>query len=447
MLAGAAAAAAPATVYISPTGHDSRDGLTREHALHTFAKAFSLLAPGGTLVLLDGDYAEAAGTGSIDLKGPHDGQPPSGASDAQPTRIVAETPGGAVLREPLVLGARKHKIERVELRGLKVLAHASLYNTRRVTLKDMAFGAGLSIGTNDHDEGNTDDLVEDSWVWAAGERGIAVNYRAHRSVWRRVVVRGDGCGKPACHGDGNPNIGFTVYDSHDVSVQNVVVVDRVLLPGDAGYADFAAASHTGGLYTFGRNEWLGTLSLHGPDIGYYFEPDLGTVEAPTVRIVDAIAWDETSGGFNLARAGTGNVVERITASTRAGDGVRIAPELGAQGTLRQAKVSGSGRFAVNSAYAPQQVRVSGNWREGAFNQTRGSNSASEGGAHLQRYGIDGRHHGEPGFDAPSAAPLWPWPNEARLRADLCATTTRGLCAPSVASFSAYLQAALAEAAR
>jgi hypothetical protein len=171
------------------------------------------------------------------------------------------------------------------------------------------------------------------------------------------------------------------------------------------------------------------------------------VEVPTVRIADAVAWDAAAGGFNLARAGSGNVIERITASTRAGDGVRIAPELGPNGVLRQVRVAGTGRFAVNAAYPPQQVRIEGQWREGPFNQTRAPLAPGEPGAVLRRYGTDGTHHGEPGFDAPSTAPMWPWPNEARIQADLCAGTRRGLCAPGVASFSAYLAGSLPPAAR
>ena len=107
------------------------------------------------------------------------------------------------------------------------------------------------------------------WAWASGERIIAINYRAHRNVWRRVIVRGDGCGTPKCSGSGNPNVGFTVYDSHDVSVQNMLIVDRILAPTDSPYSDFAVAQHTADpRYYFGRNEWLGTLSLNSPDIGY-----------------------------------------------------------------------------------------------------------------------------------------------------------------------------------
>jgi len=36
----------------------------------------------------------------------------------------------------------------------------------------------------------------------------------------------------------------------------------------------------------------------------------------------------------------------------------------------------------------------------------------------------------------TAAPLWPWPNEARIKAEMCAETTSGFCA--AASLTAYV---------
>ena len=444
MLAGGCGHALGATLYLSPQGNDRHDGLRREHPLRTFAQAFATMKGGDTLVLLDGEYTEAE-TGGMASAGPRSGQPPSGSPE-HPTTILAETPGEAVMRADVVLGQRQAKARYVTLQGLTALAHVSLYNTDHVTLKDMGAGAGLSIGTNDHDAGNTYNLIEDVWVWARGERGIAVNYRAHHNVWRRVVVRGDGCGRPECQGDGNPNIGFTVYDSHDVSVQNMIVVDRVLSPGDAPYGDFAAASHTGGLYTFGRNEWLGTLSINAPDIGYYLEPDVDTVEVPTIRIANAVAAHAAMGGFNLARAGRGNVIENISASTRSGDAVRIAPALGADGILRNVRVQGSGRFGINSAYQPQQVQVTGAWSEGSFNQTRPASarapstpSQPAGAIIRHRYGQDGSRFGDPGYNALSQVPLWPWPNEARIQREMCTTTTRGFCKPGGPTFSGYVR--------
>ena len=59
-------------------------------------------------------------------------------------------------------------------------------------------------------------------------------------------MRGDGCGTSGCSGSGNPNVGITIYDSADVSFQNVLVLDRVLSGSDSPYADFACAQHTNG---------------------------------------------------------------------------------------------------------------------------------------------------------------------------------------------------------
>lgn len=452
-----AAPAWAATFYISPGGSDWSRGTEASRPVKTFARAFGLMSGGDTLVLLDGVYAQAAGTGGITYVGSASAQPPSGPSPQQPTRIVAQTPGKAVLRDPLFLGRRTRKDSNIEIRGLTVLAQGVLYNTSHVTIKDCGFGDSFAIGTNDHDQGNTDNLVEDVWVWAAGRRIIAINYRSHRNVWRRVLVRGDGCGTQECTGSGNPNVGFTVYDSHDVSVQNVMVVDRELAPSDSPYSDIAIASHTGAPYTFGRNEWLGTLSLNAPDIGYYMEPDVGTIEVPTIHIRDAVAWNARAGGFNLARAGVGNVVENITAYTRGGDAVRVAPELGPEGVLRNVLVLGAGRYGINSAYPATHVMVHGQWREGAFNQTRpreavegnpaadgslkypvriepgsrlkarGTGGSDIGANLLWRYGKDGTHYGEAGYNGLSNVPLWPWPNEDRIKAEMCTEVQRGFC--------------------
>ena len=55
----------------------------------------------------------------------------------------------------------------------------------------------------------------------------------------------------------------------------------------------------------------------------------------------------------------------------------------------------------------------------------------------QRYGVDGTRHGEVGMSAPQGA-LLPWPNEARIKAEMCTGTSRGFC--SASSVSEYLQA-------
>jgi hypothetical protein len=447
------------TRYLSPTGSDAADCLAPSRACKTFAQVFARTAPGDELVLLDGVYSAAAGTGTMHWNdGAQSAQIPSGVP-GRPTRVRALNPGRATVQGGLFIGRSTRKDSWITVQGLRFEGGGSLYNTSFVTIKDTGFHGALGVGTNDHDQGNTDNLIEDVWVWAAQERAIAINYRAHRNVWRRVVVRGDGCDTDDCTRSGHPNVGITVYDSHDVSVQNVIVLDRLLHPlaSANAYSDFAIASHTGGLYTFGRNEWLGTISLNAPDTGYYMEPDEGTTEDRTIRISNAVAWNAANGGFNVARSGSRIELENLVVYSRSGDAFRVAPELAGTGTLRNVVVRGSGRYGLNSAYVASNVNVTGQYSEGSYNQTvpvnvvagdpvangalryvtrvesgsmlsgKGWNGSDLGASVLNRYGKDGTRHGEPDFNTLTGMRLWPWPNEGRIKADLCAATTRGFC--------------------
>jgi len=415
---------------------------------------FAKLPAGGELVLLDGTYTPST-TGVIhwdtSTYTSKSAQIPSGTASSS-TYVHALNPGKAVINGRLFVGRSTRKDSYITVRGVRFEGGAQLYNTSYVTLKENGFHGSLAIGTNDHDNGNTYDLVEDSWVWASGERIIAINYRSHNNVWRRVVVRGDGCGTSDCTGDGNPNVGFTVYDSHDVSVQNVIVLDRVLLPTDSGYSDFAIASHTGQIsstvdYRFGRNEWLGTISLNAPDSGYYMEPDIGTtvgdsVTNPTVRISNAVAWNSTNSGFNFARSGFFKL-ENLVSYVQNDDAVRVAPELGDTGnggSLTNVVVLGKGRFGLNSAFPASYVNANGSFSQGVYNQTTptnvvsgdplvggalqyvtrieststaprlsgtGSGGANIGATVLNRYGTDGTRYGQSGYNALTSKPATP----------------------------------------
>ena len=414
------------------------------------------MSAGSELVLLDGVYSGAT-TGTMDWNnGSNSAQIPSG-SPSKSTYVHALNPGKVVIQGQLFIGRSNRKDSYITLQGLSFEGNVELYNTSFITLKDTGVHGALEMGTNDHDQGNTDNLIEDVWVWASGQRAIASNYRSHRSVWRRVVVRGDGCGTADCAGDGNPNVGFTVYDSHDVSVQNVMVIDRILKPTDGPYADFAVASHTGGLYTFGNAEWLGTVSLNAPDSGYYMEPDQGTTVVPTIKLANAVAWNSAAGSFNLARSGSSIVMTNLLAKSKSDDALRVAPELAGAGTLSNAVVLGSGRYGMNSAFAASYVNVTGSYTDGLYNQTTptnilsgdplasgaikfitrveagsflkgtGKSGADVGPSVLYRYGTDGTHFGQTGYNTLSASPLWPWRNEARIKSDMCASTSRGFC--------------------
>lgn len=447
------------TYYLSPTGSDTaNNGRSLSSPWKSFAQAFGSMAAGDELILLDGTYSSAAGTGYINYQGTGSAQPPSGTSLSNVTYVHALNPGNVTVQGGLFIGRSTRKDSFIKIQGITFEGGGDLYNTSYVTIKDCGFHGSFGIGTNDHDNGNDYDLIEDVWVWASGERIIAINYRSHHNVWRRVVVRGDGCGTPACSGSGNPNVGITVYNSMDVSVQNVIVVDRILAVTDEPYGDFAVAQHAPGP-DFGRAEWLGTISLKAPDTGYYMEPDLGGTVDQTIKISNAVAWDAEGEGFNIARAGTNNLLENLTAYGRTGDSFRIAPEL-TSGILRNAISANSGRYGINSEYVPIYVDVY-NARSSPYNQTtcvlgcytsnpmadgatpslkyltriesgsllkgKGLGGADIGANVLKRYGNDDTRYGETGYNTLTSTSLWPWPNEDRIKREMCANTTRGFC--------------------
>ncbi|KAG2387555.1 hypothetical protein C9374_001149 [Naegleria lovaniensis] len=76
------------TFYLSPSGSDSNNGQSVSTPWMTFNKAFTTMKGGDELVLLDGTYSVAAGTGIINWQGSNSAQPPSGTSLNAPTSFV-----------------------------------------------------------------------------------------------------------------------------------------------------------------------------------------------------------------------------------------------------------------------------------------------------------------------------------------------------------------------
>ena len=406
--------------YASPTGTGAACTDAAPCSLDTALGAV------GTIVLKNGTYPAIGWTGSAETYRILSG-----------STVQAQNPGGAVING-LWIGRSARKDSNITVRDVRIEGSAQLYNTQRVTLKNVGVHGPLGIGTNDHAQGNSDNLIEDVWVWASGQRIIAINYRSDRNVWRRVIVRGDGCGTAGCAGSGNPNVGITIYDSSDVSFQNVLVLDRVLASGDSPYADFACAQHTTGANLWGRNEWLGVVSLNSPDQALYCEPDNVVPGVVSATLRDSVFWN--GAGVNFSRQGK-YVLADLTITNRAGDGVRIAPELSGTGTsVTNVTVGGTGRAGINSSVGASASNITGTWSVGPLyypGSCTGCGTVAPVWKAPARYGVDGSRFGETGVNAQQGA-LLPYPNDSRIRAEMCANTSRGFC--SKASVSEYLQA-------
>jgi hypothetical protein len=308
---------------------------------------------------------------------------------------------------------------------------------------------------------------------------MAITYRGNHNVWRRVMVRGDGCNGVNClgpDGGGNPNVGITVYETNNNELQNVMVVDRILAQGGSPYADFAEAMHNPASVSgekFGLNYWRGTISLNSPDTGYYFEPDgyseiIGDILFPTNTIRDCVAWNSTKGGINL-QGYAQNDFQNCTTKGNSENGLRDQSSPGT-GIVKNLVILGTGLYGINTVSSISYTNLSGNFGAAYYQNTQqctvgcktsnpltdgsilypiriennsplkgaGSGGADYGANVLYRYGADGAFWGDTGYNTLTATELWPYPNETRIKKEMCTDMgeTRGFC--SSASLTKYI---------
>ena len=400
--------------YISPSGTD--DGVCALSApCRTFAAAIATMSAGDGLVLLDGTYTLAI-NGSLQTFTPNgnpiprSGMPPSGMSLQQPTVVRAQNPGAVQLEGGLLIGSRSTKREFVFVHGITFHGGGSITNGDYNVIKDCGFELGLGVGSIDHSQGTTHNIIEDVWIWGREVRGLGVNYRAHHNTWRRVLVRHDGCSDINCgEGGGNPSVGVTIYNSHHVLFENVMTVDRVLDVAE-GYADFASAQHEstqppqpeGEL--LGNNAWYGCMAINSADTALNLEADAVTTGTTgTLR------------GFVALQTGGGAYID---AAHRPYDGISfydvngmdVFPLGGSSNSF------GIGCSIVQAGDPGCNHQVS-NVSAGPYSGNMASLLPTT------RYG--------------TATPLWPWPNQDRIKTELCASTTRGLCGQA-GTLSQYL---------
>lgn len=456
------------TFFISPGGSDSNPG-TESQPFLTFTKAFSSMQGGDELVLLDGVYTPST-TGVIDWDaGPKSSNSiPSGLSLSAMTYIHAMNSGEVIVEGDLFIGRSSRKDSYIKIRGIIFKGHGQLYNTSYNTIKECFFSNGLTIGTNDHNNGNTHNLIEDVAVIASQRRIIANNYRADYNVWRRIVIRGDGCNTSSCTGSGNPNVRFTIYNSKFCSTQNVIIIDS-LLGGGSRYADFATAQHSSATAEtpLEANEWLGCISMNSEDSPFQMEADHSV--APSHHLENCVAvGNETPSsltGINLG-GDRESIVENCTVvfKTPTTSSLIRRYDNTVSPTTRNCIARGDAKYAIVRGGMTSYINTYGNFTESRFFSTTvspgdirndpmndgpiqslkypvrvepgsalkgaGSGGKDIGANIIYKYGVDGTRYGEPGYNTLTSEPIWPWPNEDKIKSFMCAEAgvTRGFCA-------------------
>jgi hypothetical protein len=479
-----------ATYYISPAGSDGNNGLTEGAPRKTFLNAFGNMSGGDELVLLDGNYSVAAGTGVINYLGTGSGQPPSGDSASNTTYVHAKNIGEVKVIGGLFLGRSTRKDRYITIEGItfenetSVTGNAgSLYNTEYIIVRKCGFhstthsaGSAFSQGTNDASSTivNSNNLIEDVWIWGNERIGLNI-YRSNSTIVRRAVVRNDGCYSSVLgcgNNAGNQMVGTTIYNSHNISFQNIISIDNVMGPnGYAGAGDFYIAYHDNFIYPWYGNEWFGTISLNSNlSTGYGYDIDnLAADLQPMATYKDIVAVNVTSPFNAQMNCGSGCSVHNIsidgaTLYATKGTGLRIDPSSMANSivSIKNIIVIGNGSYGLNPSVVPSYVDVNGTWMTATYRQnpcvtgclttdplnvslkylTRiengsalkgtGSGGADYGANVIYQYGTNGTFYGETGFNTLTSNNLWPWPYETRIKKEMCTDVgeTRGFCSSS-----------------
>ncbi len=461
------------TYYLSPSGSDSH-AITQAQASSTpwktFSRAFGVMAAADKLILLDGIYSVANGTGCIGYNGDGSAVPSNGTSTSAMTTIIAQNIGKAIISGlggtngyPIFLGTTSEKKSHIKIEGVRLIGGVHLYNADYCYLKNIGSNGSILMGSNDHTYNCDYNLVEDCWIWAYGIRVLGSTYEGRYNVWRRVVLRGDGYSRAQY------SPGITSYNSQYTLFQNVIVVDRTLSP-DYKYGDFCTAQHTGTAnnYKLIGNEWHGCMSVNGIDQGFHFEAD--SQSAPSHLIKNCLVLhdtDESIAGMNIA--GVEPVVENCTIIQRNKYTVTPFTFSGSTApTLRNMIISGdSGYDGISGSGASFYIDLFGTFDRDVYRNSScstgcltsnpendgsptsllypvrvesgsalsgtGYNSKDYGATILKKHGTTGAFYGEPGYNTLTSDDLWPWPNEDLIKSQMSeeynasATEKRGFC--------------------
>lgn len=446
-----ATCAAPATFYIAPGGSDQNAGTTQAAPLKTFSKAWSKLVACDTLIVLDGTYLQNL-------------SPPSGKSGSagNPIVIRAEHDGGAVID-----GEGSHNTLHLSsgnsylvFEGFKVHnADDSVLNLdgahhntfRRMGLKSTRSSdnswngeCGVCLGSGAHHN-----LIEDSWIWGRGRYKMLLYGDGssgdvpYQNTFRRVVMRYD----DETDREGEPQGAVSFYSAKENIAENMIILDGQMGP-ISKVVSSAAIYVTAHAQSSSGNKILGSLVLNNNSEGIHIDCDQSSTCQNNV-LENTVFWDNARTGVALYHQNqaniTGTVVKHVTAGAQGDEGIG---NYNSKGYFTNNMLVNNGKWGysggVTTNFTFDYNNLFGNGSGNYKSQSPGAHDiqANPGLKHITRLeaGAPGDNAGDDGKDlganlekryqdgALTGVDLWPWPGEARIRADMCSGITVGWCA-------------------
>jgi hypothetical protein len=449
---GAGRGAVANTYYVAPTGSNFNSCAAARNALtpkKTIQAGLGCLAPGSTLIIRDGTYSGSANA----LRGLPNGSP------GRYITIKAQNEGKVIITDGLDMAHTNAYLIFQGLRFQDSGGRGIFGNHLKFFRNEFKGGcasgncANTGVGTNDFND-TADILFEDNWWHGAGGRYNLLVYNANRVVVRRAVIRHDG-GWTDTKGD--PEAGLNFYNSTECSAQNVIILDSNL-----AYHTWQSAFYSVHMSDSPNantdNSWLGIIALNNASpksdaAGLRFD---GNASQSNHVVKDAVLWDAFSGmnvsyhssvgvtasGLTIGQTRRGNIgvgIQGRSRGVKAFTNVIIANMADADlsgvsatffDTFNNGSTSsGTGRLTSSPFGTRAGLMYLPRIEAGSALKTAGSGGGQIGAQIVNRIGAAGTLRGETGWDADTGAPLWPFPNEARIMKEMCtdARITRGFC--------------------
>lgn len=430
-----------ATYYVATNGSNTNAGSSAA-PFQTIQKGLSVLSAGDTLVIRNGTYSGSSNS-LANL--------PSGSAGNYIT-IMAENEGGVIITAGMGMSDTDRYLVfqglRIQDSTQKNILGNHIKWLRTEFKGGPSGGNTMSVVIGNNDVGTTADiLLEDVWVHGFGGRYKILVYNSSRVVVRRAVTRYDG----TVTASGEPQANITVYDSDSVEIQNSIAIDGIT---GTGTEEFVAAYYnicngTGSVPV--RNyTHRGNIALK--PTGYTMASE-GNCTISNEVVMDVAGAGGTYGISQLK--GSGTQYTRVTLIGSRGDGFGI---FGGSAKVQDSVVANQSGQAYNGVTPSTSVAYNnsgGNSGGTVLNPftsgllylprieagsvlSAGGTAGQRGAQIIKRIGTPGTLYGESGYSTTTATDLWPWPNEARIKKEMCADAgvTRGFC--SSASLTAYV---------
>jgi hypothetical protein len=328
-----------------------------------------------------------------------------------------------------------------------------------------AYNAGGTGNVAVVNVGGDHNLVEECWAWGTGRYKFIV-YHATNTIVRRCVARHDYHG--GNDGWAHQEAGFTNYDSTNSIFQNDIVIDSGVA-GNANeviYGCFWDENNDSSKSKSGKIE--GSICLN---VRTNYAGMLDKVSG-TRSISNSVVWDSGGGYTAIAGGATSSYppqvsLSNMTIGTLISSYDDIYESMGV-GAGVPAAISG-GTFAITNSiiYNATAYGINGSTMNSTYNalygngtnyghsasggtgdttnvapltgglrylprietgsalKTAGSSGGQKGATILYKHGTDGTLYGETGYDTLTSTALWPFPNEARIKADMASYSGNG----------------------